>query len=968
MAEGVNPWWSVAGTAGRGASPKRVDRLRSRRVRIIGGLVPLALLVLLMAASPSHLVLAAPAAGHVPPAPRLVPVAHAQVVPSSSGTPQVKATLVLYNNTLVPGNLVSPDGLWPSEVAYDPAQGQVWVGSAAGVSFINDTTNAVVGGLPGPYDAGRNAPPMAFDPVRGAMYVGGLDGGGVVAVNVSTDSVVSTFPLNVSTNQSYNGTLPYPVRAIQIAYDAGQQKTFVVDDTNNLTVIDDRTNRIVAEFALPIALPQTSDSLAYCPNIGAMVVTTNTSLIVVNDTTDQLVLDRSLTSGSLAGALATSGSVYDPTHGELLMGIWPTPLTGNGSTGEIAWVNDTTWNVSTTLPIDEVPLALAVDPASQRVLASTPTGVLVVNDSNFSIVKQIVAGLGADAFALDPARGEVYIANQDAWNVTVLAVSSGRLVANIAIGSAPSALTYASGTSSIYVENSWLGGSASLVSGSSNRISGSFTGPSGSGPFGPSAAYDPTLGEVFLVDSGDHWVSVINDSSRAVVGTLAQPNGSVGPASVVYDARTSQVVVSYVVSGTLVVYNATSRQPVANVSVGGTPEWLAAGLGGIFVANTMNGTVDVVNDSTDRVVAWIGVGATPGPLAIDANRSELFVAPYGSSNLTVIDAANDSLAGNVSLPGAPGPSFGMPSDLAYDDAQGELFVTNPATNSVWVVNASTDALNLSLPVGDEPSSVLYDPSNGYVYVSDLASGSLSIIAPNGSGSGTVTFSEATNSSAEPWSVSIHPVVETSGGSPVTFLLTDGTYAYTVRSPAGYRADPAGGNVTIAGGATSVVLSFGVVRYAASFFETGLPAGAPWSVRATDVALRDVVTGTSTTSTIVLELRNGTYAIEATGPLGYSLSLGVTTVTIQGGSPAPVNATFSPNAKPYSAPPGPAAVVPYAWVPPLAALVAVAIGAWVGAVYLRRARWKAESDAWVREFLRDDDPAASPPRPVNRGKE
>src|SRR3989442_6471398 len=64
--------------------------------------------------------------------------------------PYVAYTLVLFNNTLIPGNFLALNGLSPVAVAYDSGKGELFVANQHSdtVSVISDATNTVVATIP----------------------------------------------------------------------------------------------------------------------------------------------------------------------------------------------------------------------------------------------------------------------------------------------------------------------------------------------------------------------------------------------------------------------------------------------------------------------------------------------------------------------------------------------------------------------------------------------------------------------------------------------------------------------------------------------------------------------------------------------------------------------------------------------------------------------------------------------------
>src|SRR5256712_779603 len=102
------------------------------------------------------------------------------VLAASTG-PFVIYTLVLVNNTLVPGNFLAANGFEPTAVAYDSGKGEVFVtdkGSNA-VSVISDTTNAVVASIP----VGSSPFGVAYDSAKGEVFVANQGSGTVTVIS-----------------------------------------------------------------------------------------------------------------------------------------------------------------------------------------------------------------------------------------------------------------------------------------------------------------------------------------------------------------------------------------------------------------------------------------------------------------------------------------------------------------------------------------------------------------------------------------------------------------------------------------------------------------------------------------------------------------------------------------------------------------------------------------------------------------
>ena len=95
-------------------------------------------------------------------------------------------------------------------------------------------------------------------------------------------------------------------------------------------------------------------------------------------------------------------------------------------------------------------------------------------------------------------------------------------------------------------------------------------------------AYDSDKTEIFVANAGSGTVSVISDSTYAVVATIPAGNS---PFGVAYDSSKSE----------------------------------------IFVTNVGDDTVSVISDSSNTVVATVPVGDAPGGVTDDSGKNEIFV-------------------------------------------------------------------------------------------------------------------------------------------------------------------------------------------------------------------------------------------------------------------------------------------------------------------------------------------------------
>jgi len=189
-------------------------------------------------------------------------------------------------------------------------------------------------------------------------------------------------------------------------------------------------------------------------------------------------------------------------------------------------------------------------------------------------------------------------------------------------------------------------------------------------------------------------------------------------------------------------------------------------------------------------------------------------------------------------------------------------------------------------------SVLFDLKNGtYAYKVTVGSGysvtpvSGTVVVngaavPVGLTAYTVTFTETGLLSGTRWCVKLGKTTECSTGTSIVFAEGNGTYAYVIGVAAGSSVSPTSGRVVVYGASTSVAIN----SYAVTFTESGLMSGTNWCVKIGST------TRCSTTTTVVFDLGNGSYAYKIGAVAGYTVTASPAKAQVVGG-PASVTVTF-----------------------------------------------------------------------------
>ena len=141
----------------------------------------------------------------------------------------------------------------------------------------------------------------------------------------------------------------------------------------------------------------------------------------------------------------------------------------------------------------------------------------------------------------------------------------------------------------------------------------------------------------------------------------------------------------------------------------------------VYVTNLLGNNVSVIDAANQTVVATVGVGANPLVAAITPNGANVYVSNNGESTLSVIDTATNTVAATI-------PVGAAPAGVAVTPDGRRVYVANFSSNTVSVIDTATNTvIGPSIPVGISPTGVAVSPDGTRVYVTNTASSSLSVV-------------------------------------------------------------------------------------------------------------------------------------------------------------------------------------------------------------------------------------------------
>jgi hypothetical protein len=293
-------------------------------------------------------------------------------------------------------------------------------------------------------------------------------------------------------------------------------------------------------------------------------------------------------------------------------------------------------------------------------------------------------------------------------------------------------------------------------------------------------------------------------------------------------------------------------------------------------------------------------GLTNCPVSVSGNLGGQTLTPglYKATSSLGITSGDLTLSGG----GNPNGVFVFQIASAFTTTSGRTVILSDgaqAGNIFWQVGSSATIGTTSVVQGTILASASITMNSGSTLdgralarSGDVTLDDSKIVVPTTSTptSYPVTFTESGLPAATSWAVTLGGTLVSSTTTTVVFNLVSGTYAYSVNL-AGYLATPASGSVTVSGGAASQAIAFvagAAGTSSVTFTETGLAAGASWSV-----TLNGVLTASVTGTILFAALASGTYAYTV-GIIGNFTATPSTGSLLVNGSPVTQGIAFAPS--------------------------------------------------------------------------
>jgi len=268
---------------------------------------------------------------------------------------------------------------------------------------------------------GANPITLAIDRAVNKIYVANTGSGNISVIDGASDAVVTTIPGEAH---------PYAIAVNEATGTVYVTNTY----SNAVTVIDVRT-----DTAHPLNVGG-ADGVAIDSRTNTILLTTyeDPEIRIVNGATGAV---RKVKVGPHIWSM-----LFDEGSGTLYL--------GHTGTAEVVSLNEKTLAVHT-IPVGQIPCALAVNPQSQRLYAVNygDQTLSVIDLRTQRAIATLPVGEHPQAVAVDPARNVVYVANVHGNSVTAIDGNNNRVIGTFAAGENPYAVTVDEKTGQVFTAN-----------------------------------------------------------------------------------------------------------------------------------------------------------------------------------------------------------------------------------------------------------------------------------------------------------------------------------------------------------------------------------------------------------------------------------------------------------------------------------------------------------------------------------
>jgi YVTN family beta-propeller protein len=301
--------------------------------------------------------------------------------------------------------------------------------------------------------------------------------------------------------------------------------------------------------------------------------------------------------------------------------------------------------------------------------------------------------------------------------------SFGPRTTTVAVGTSPLGVAVNPNTYTIYVANS-VDNTVSVINEALDTVEATIS--VGNTPVG--VAVDPGTNTVYVTNHNSNSVSVIDGATNTVTTTITDPN-IVAPTGIAVDTSTNPGTIYVTNQGTNTVseINGMTHSVVSTITSSSfsVPTGVAVDTGTspstIYVTNFGGSNPNTVSEIVSGSVTQTFSGFNaPYGIAVNPSTHTVYVTNQSGNSVSTI------IGGTVTtLPYV----FNMATGIAVNPKTNTIYVVDQGSNTLSIIDGSTNSVTGTTSVGNQPTLVGVNPNVGDAVVANYASNTITIFNP-----------------------------------------------------------------------------------------------------------------------------------------------------------------------------------------------------------------------------------------------
>ena len=360
----------------------------------------------------------------------------------------------------------------------------------------------------------------------------------------------------------------------------------------------------------------------------------------------------------------------------------------NEQSGDLSVIDINSGTVVNTIKLGKRPRGIAASPDGTRLyiaLSGSPSagpgvdektlpppdrsadGIGVVDIKAGKLLTVMKSGTDPEQLTVSHDGTRVFVANEDAGQLTVIDTATGNIVDTFKVGDEPEGVSVHPNGSLVYV-TSEEDGAVYVVDVVAKKV----VKPIKVGPRPRSIAFLPDGSRAYVPSENGATLSLIDTKRMATIKTIKLAEG---------------------------------MRPMGTV--------MAKDGKHLFVSTGRSKMVLTIDTATNKVVGSVEAGPRPWGIALSADGKTLYTSNGPSNDISVIDVATNTVTGSIPL------GFNTePRGVAFNPSGTTAYVTNIATNTVSVIDVAGGIVTGSIPVDRNPLGIVTSPDGSRIYVAN----------------------------------------------------------------------------------------------------------------------------------------------------------------------------------------------------------------------------------------------------------